>query len=116
MEKATCYCFKVRDITYKISQINEKILGKNRMPGRVDGKVCIVTGAAMGIGKATAELLAAEGASVILTDINADAGEASAASIVQKGGKALFLLQDVSNEPSWTKVIEKTCENNPLFC
>ena len=81
------------------------------MPGRVNGKVCIVTGAAMGIGKATAELLAAEGASVVLTDINEAAGEASAASIVHEGGKALFLLQDVSNEPSWIKVIEETCEN-----
>ena len=48
------------------------------MAGRVEGKVAIVTGAASGIGAETARRLAAEGARVTLTDVNAEGGEAVA--------------------------------------
>ena len=49
--------------------------------GRVEGKVAIVTGAASGLGAADARLLAEEGASVVLTDINVEAGESLAQEI-----------------------------------
>ena len=48
------------------------------MTGRLDGKVTIITGAAMGLGAADAELFASEGAQVVLTDIAEDEGQALA--------------------------------------
>ena len=47
--------------------------------GRVDGKVALITGAASGLGSADAAILAREGATVVLTDVNGDAGEAALA-------------------------------------
>ena len=73
------------------------------MSDRVAGKVAIVTGASRGVGRADAELLAAEGATVIMTDINAEAGEQAAAEI---GGKVRFVKQDVSAEADWQSLIE----------
>jgi 3(or 17)beta-hydroxysteroid dehydrogenase len=71
--------------------------------GRVEGKVCIVTGAAQGLGAADARLLAAEGATVILTDVNAEAGQAVAEAI---GGSARFLVHDVADEARWIEIID----------
>ncbi len=71
--------------------------------GRVEGKVCIVTGAAQGLGAADARLLVAEGAKVVLTDVNADAGEALAAEL---GPAARFVQQDVSEESTWPALID----------
>ena len=66
--------------------------------GRVDGKVALVTGAAAGLGKADAERLVAEGARVLLTDIDTAAGEATAKAL---GDAAHFVAHDVSDEASW---------------
>jgi NAD(P)-dependent dehydrogenase (short-subunit alcohol dehydrogenase family) len=74
------------------------------MAGQVDGKVALVTGGASGIGEATAELLAQEGASVVLTDIDELRGPEVAARIVKVGGKAVFLEQDVTSEERWAEV------------
>ncbi len=67
---------------------------------RVKGKVAIITGAAGGLGAADARLLAAEGAKVILTDVN-PAGEATAAGIPG----AIFIHHDVTLPESWAEVI-----------
>lgn len=75
---------------------------------RVSGKVAIVTGAAKGIGEATARLLAREGASVVVTDLDAAGGEAVAKQIAAAGGKALFLHQDVTSEGGWVEIIAAT--------
>jgi NAD(P)-dependent dehydrogenase (short-subunit alcohol dehydrogenase family) len=77
---------------------------------RVEDKVAIVTGAALGLGKASARMLAREGAAVVVTDIRDAEGDALAKSIVEAGGRALFLNHDVSDEKQWEQVIGTTCE------
>ena len=72
--------------------------------GRVSGKVALVTGAASGIGRASAEVLAREGAAVVLTDLNAG-GEAVAEGIRKGGGKARFALHDVTIEGRWNEIV-----------
>lgn len=63
---------------------------------RLEGKIAIVTGSAGGIGLAIAEVLAGEGAHVVVADVDGAAGEAAAASIVAKGGAASAFACDVS--------------------
>lgn len=70
--------------------------------GRVSGKVVIVTGAASGLGLADARALAAEGARVIMTDINDEAGRKAATEI-----GADYVHHDVSDEHAWTTLMEK---------
>lgn len=72
---------------------------------RLDGKVAIVTGAASGFGAATARLFAREGATVVLTDRNADGGKAVAREI---GNAASFLAHDVTSEADWARVVDET--------
>jgi len=64
--------------------------------GRLDDKVALITGAASGIGAASAELFAREGAAVTLVDI-AEAGETVAAGIRGAGGEAVFVQADVTD-------------------
>jgi 3(or 17)beta-hydroxysteroid dehydrogenase len=75
---------------------------------RVKGKVVIITGAASGIGRATALLLAEEGAKVVIGDINEIVGEEVAEEIRREGGEALFVRHDVTSERDWVEVTEKT--------
>ena len=65
---------------------------------RLQEKVVLITGSAGGMGKAAAELFAREGASIIVTDLVADAGEETARGIREAGGKAIFVKSDVSKE------------------
>ncbi len=74
---------------------------------RVQGKVAIVTGAASGVGREDALLLAREGAKVVLTDVNDAAGKAVAAEI---GDAALFLHHDIASESDWKHVVEATVQ------
>ena len=73
---------------------------------RLTGKVALITGAAGGQGTAEAELFVREGAAMVLTDVDAAAGEALARRIVGQGGEALFLRQDVADEGSWEEVVK----------
>jgi 3(or 17)beta-hydroxysteroid dehydrogenase len=73
--------------------------------GRVEGKVALISGAASGLGAADAAVLAREGATVVLTDIDGVTGEATAESIRSAGGNATFLKQDVAVEEQWQQVI-----------
>ena len=63
--------------------------------GRVAGKAAIVTGGASGIGRATARILAREGASVCIADVDADGGRQVADEIAATGGEAIFVRTDV---------------------
>ncbi|MFS3135938.1 glucose 1-dehydrogenase [Gluconacetobacter sacchari] len=72
---------------------------------RVSGKVAIVTGASLGIGRATALLLAREGAKVAVADLKEDEGRAVVSEIEAAGGEALFVPLDVSREDDWTRAI-----------
>jgi 3(or 17)beta-hydroxysteroid dehydrogenase len=73
--------------------------------GRVDGKVVMVTGAASGLGRAQATLLAREGASVVATDVNEAGGAALAEEL---GAPACFLRHDVRDEASWQRAMAET--------
>ena len=70
---------------------------------RVAGKVVLVTGAGSGIGRATATLLAEEGATVIATDVNQAGGQETVRKI---GAKARFVAHDTSKETDWQRVID----------
>jgi NAD(P)-dependent dehydrogenase (short-subunit alcohol dehydrogenase family) len=66
--------------------------------GRLDGKVALITGGASGMGMVASKIFAGEGASVVLTDVTDDAGEAVAAEIEAGGGRAHYVHADVSDE------------------
>jgi len=75
------------------------------MAGRVGGKVALVTGGASGIGRGCAEKLAAEGAFVVVTDIQDKLGEEVVAGIEAAGGKAEYVHHDVTDEDVWAEVV-----------
>ena len=75
------------------------------MAGRVEGKVALVTGGASGIGRGCAEKLAAEGAIVVVTDLQDAKGAEVVAGIQKAGGKADYLHQDTTDEAAWEDVI-----------
>ena len=72
---------------------------------RLKDKVAIVTGAASGMGAATARMFAREGAFVVLTDVDAEGGQKIAREI---GNRAQFIQHDVSKEAAWAKVVADT--------
>lgn len=78
--------------------------------GRFDGKVSVVTGSAGGIGEQYARRLAAEGASVVVADINLDGAREVAAGIIDDGGTALGCAVDVSAPESAEALAEATME------
>lgn len=75
---------------------------------RFENKVVIVTGAAQGIGEAYAKALAAEGASVVVADLNEDSGKQVVAAIEEAGGTAMFVRTDVSDAASATAMADAT--------
>ena len=70
---------------------------------RLEGRVALVTGAASGIGRATAERLASEGAAVVVTDVRDEAGEETAAALAD----ALYVHLDVADEAGWQAAVER---------
>ena len=74
----------------------------------LSGKVAVVTGGGDGIGKGCCEILAAAGASVVVSDINADKAEAVAAGIVAAGGKAISQVCNVLEDADLVKLIDTT--------
>ncbi len=79
------------------------------MAGRVDEKIALVTGAGSGLGKATAELLADEGATVMVTDLDpATASETAAGIEGDHPGRAFALGHDVTSEEDWQAAMAAT--------
>ena len=68
---------------------------------RLEGKVALITGGAGGMGGAQARLFAREGASVVVADVNAEAGREVVGEIVESGGRAVFAALDVRDFAQW---------------
>lgn len=74
----------------------------------LEDRVCIVTGAARGIGRGIAEALLMKGAIVVMTDLLEELGEASAKALAKQGGRVSFIKHDVCNEQEWHNVFADT--------
>ncbi len=75
---------------------------------KLSGRVAIVTGAASGIGRASAVVFAGEGAKVLVADIDEPGGKETVARILEQGHEAVFVLVDVSSETEIKRVAEDT--------
>ncbi|MBX3568048.1 MAG: glucose 1-dehydrogenase [Rhizobiaceae bacterium] len=80
------------------------------MPGRVAGKVAIVSGGANGMGAAEAAMLAREGAKVCIMDVREDLAAPVVERIRDAGGEVIFVQGDVTSEDDWKRVIAETVE------
>lgn len=79
---------------------------------RMQNKIAILTGAAGGMGRASAEAFAREGAVVVVTDVLGHDGEATAAAIRAGGGRAEYRHLDVCDEESWIEVVDDVVERH----
>lgn len=75
--------------------------------GRLDGKVAVITGAASGIGRATALCLARAGAAIVVADLNTQGGEQVTSEIAANQGKAVFQHTDVTSEADIRSVVSR---------
>lgn len=76
--------------------------------GRIEGKVCLITGGGAGLGRADAIRLAEEGGKVVITDVNVAGGEETAQ---MAGNDAIFIKHDVTDEDVWQKVLAQTASH-----
>lgn len=81
------------------------------MAGELSGKVAIVSGGSLGIGRATAELLAAQGASVVLCGRRQEAVDDAVAAITSAGGKAIGVAADVSNSADAERIVRTAVDS-----
>ncbi len=82
---------------------------------RLEGKVAIITGAASGIGAASARLFAQEGAKVCIADIDIEKGQQVADSIIESGGDAFLQNLDITSEHAWTDAVNKVVDRYRLL-
>jgi NAD(P)-dependent dehydrogenase (short-subunit alcohol dehydrogenase family) len=90
--------------------MNEPDPRRNRMAGRMQDKVAIVTGAARGQGAAHARLLAEEGAKVVLGDVLDDQGRALEQELHGAGHDVLYVHLDVSSDEDWASAVQLAVE------
>lgn len=74
---------------------------------KLAGKVVVVTGGGVGIGRKTALLLAKEGAKVAVTDIDENSGQATVDDILNFHGEAIFVVHDVNDQDEWNRVVKE---------
>jgi NAD(P)-dependent dehydrogenase (short-subunit alcohol dehydrogenase family) len=80
------------------------------MPGRVEGKVALVTGGASGIGRATALTFAREGAKLIIADMHEEGGQQTVHIIKENGGEAIFVQTDVTQATAVEALLSRAVE------
>src|SRR5689334_14671522 len=85
-------------------------LRREEHPMRLEGKVAIISGAASGMGAATARRFGREGAKVVVADMLEDEGRQVAADITRANGTAEFMRLDVTNEDDWKTVVDATVQ------
>src|SRR2546423_10948015 len=83
---------------------------EGRMMGMLNGHIAIVTGAGRGIGAAAAHLFAAEGASVVVCDLDPSPAERTAAAIREAGGRAIVVAGDVTDPAFPAQLLAATLE------
>ena len=75
---------------------------------KLGGKTALVTGGGSGLGEASSEILAGEGASLVVTDVNESAAQHTVDIIRQRGGSAISLAHDVTKKDEWSQVVQTT--------
>ena len=96
-----------------LAQHKEPTLTMNAT-ARFTDRVAVVTGAASGIGAATAVRLAGEGAAVVLADVATERGQAVAGRIRDDGGSAVFVTADVSGQDDWDRIVSAAHHYGPV--
>ena len=79
--------------------------------GKLDGKVAVITGAASGMGRATAVRFAREGAAVVVSDLNSQAGQETISEITAAGGRAVFQSTDVGSDKDLKALFDRALKD-----
>ena len=90
---------------------SRKYLRVEQVYMRLENKVAIVTGAARGIGRATAKRFSEEGAFVVIDDVDVENGIQLASEIIETGGKSLFIAADVSRSCDTIRLVNQTLDH-----
>jgi NAD(P)-dependent dehydrogenase (short-subunit alcohol dehydrogenase family) len=77
---------------------------------RLKGKVSLITGAARGIGRASALLFSREGSSIVIADIDEEGGQKTRSEIIGNGGKAIFIKTDVSKKEDVLNLVSRAID------
>src|ERR1043166_2231223 len=80
------------------------------MPGQLEGKIALVTGAGSGIGRATSLEMARGGARIVVSDVNEEGGRQTVDAIETNGGEAIFVRANVSSEADVVQLVKTTVE------